>query len=192
MGALNCWRRLPARSATVRSRSATATGTPLPFSASCECSSRPATVVFNSVSMAAAAARRASVCSRSRRLRAARISRTRRGRSRDGEVDLHGNGQAGVFADLLRGRRIALGQGFVDHHGQETRGAAMRPAPPCAPRPLRLPCPVALPPPRRSCARLRFPSPSECSCPFPDLLLELSAISFQLSALRSLLFAPSP
>jgi hypothetical protein len=40
------------------------------------------------------------------------------GRARDGEVDLHGNGQAGLVADLLRGRRIALRQGFIDHHGQ--------------------------------------------------------------------------
>ena len=35
-GAFNCWRRLPARSATMRSRSATGAGTSAPLRANCE------------------------------------------------------------------------------------------------------------------------------------------------------------
>ena len=77
-GQLSCRRRLPARSATTRSLSATEDGTSPPERASCELSSRPATVVFSSFSISAAAARRASVCSRSRRCSPARISRTSR------------------------------------------------------------------------------------------------------------------
>src|SRR6185437_8146730 len=71
-------RRLPASSAISLSLSASCGGTDGSARASCDCSSRPATVSRRLLSSDEAAARSAAACSSWRRLRAARISRTRR------------------------------------------------------------------------------------------------------------------
>ena len=74
-------------------------------------------VDFNSVSIAAVAARRARVCSRSRRWSAAPNLADEPGRSRERKIDLQGNRKSGALADSLCRSRIALGDCLVYHDG---------------------------------------------------------------------------
>ena len=142
-------------------------GTSLPFSASCECSSRPATVVFNSVSMAAAAARRASACSRSRRCSAARISRISRAAPGDGKVDLQGMARP-ACSQIFSAAAGSHSASVRRSPRPETRGGAMRQRGLAALGHFDVHAQLRAHHGRRSCARLRFQSPSECSCPAPS------------------------
>ena len=106
---------LPARPLS-RRRSATGAGTPFPLSASSDCSSNPAIVDLSSVSIADAAARLASACSRWRRYSAALISRTRRAAPESAKLICSGIASPACRPDCFCCCRIAFGQRFVQYH----------------------------------------------------------------------------
>ena len=118
-GADNCSRSVPARSTTSRSFSATTAGMSPWERASCDCNSNPETVFLSSISIDAEAARSAAVCSRSRRCRAARISRMILAAPETAKLICIGMARPRSFPDCIRGRRVTFGQGLIDHHGCE-------------------------------------------------------------------------
>ena len=176
---LNCWRRLPARSATTRRRSATGrrhfARPKRQLRVQQQARNRRLELGFDGCRGGAAGHGLLAFAAMQRRTNLADQAR----RSRDGEVDLQRNGQAGVLADAVGGGRIALGQSLVDHDAEKLAFAQRGQRRSAALRPLQLPCPVASP---TTAAQLRAPSIPVTKRMLMFGLPVAAALSCQLSA----------